>query len=214
VPLSANAFMHVTWVTMAPYGRFTDNGLIYINKKKAVIVDTPMNDTLSDLLLKWFKKTFPKVEIVAVVVTHFHDDCIGGLRAFHKAKIPSLGHKLTNELLKGDSVEKVQGTMGTTALFSLGDAIISCNYYGPAHSPDNIVTWIDKEKILFGGCMIKALDAGRGNLSDANLQQWSATVSKVKKEFPDAKIVIPGHGDPGGIALLDYTIKMFEGDAK
>ena len=70
------------------------------------------------------------------------------------------------------------------------------------------------KKILFGGCMVKSLDGGRGYLGDANLKQWSATISKVKKAFPGAKIVIPGHGDQGGIALLDYTIKMFEGDAK
>jgi metallo-beta-lactamase class B len=83
-----------------------------------------------------------------------------------------------------------------------------------AHSPDNIVTWIPGEKILFGGCMVKAMDAGRGNHSDANLQQWSATISKVKKEFPQAKIVISGHGDHGGTELLDYTIKMFAGEVK
>lgn len=41
VPLSANACLHVSWSTLPEYGRFSDNGLIYINNKEAVIFDTP-----------------------------------------------------------------------------------------------------------------------------------------------------------------------------
>jgi metallo-beta-lactamase class B len=87
-------------------------------------------------------------------------------------------------------------------------------YLGEAHSKDNIVTWVPKEKILFGGCMIKSLGASRGYLGDANLQQWSPTVEKVKKAFSNAAIVIPGHGSHGTTELLDYTIKMFQGETK
>ena len=59
VPLSKNTYMHVSWVTMAPYGRFSDNGLIYVNDKEAVFMDTPMNDSVSNILLDWFEKIFP-----------------------------------------------------------------------------------------------------------------------------------------------------------
>jgi metallo-beta-lactamase class B len=58
--------------------------------------------------------------------------------------------------------------------------------------------------------MIKALNASKGNLADANEAEWSNTVSEVKRKFRSAKVVIPGHGDPGGIDLLDYTIELFK----
>jgi metallo-beta-lactamase class B len=63
---------------------------------------------------------------------------------------------------------------------------------------------------MFGGCLIKELKAGKGYLGDANIINWSKTVEKVKKEYPNVQIVIPGHGEYGNSKLLDYTIKLFK----
>jgi len=213
IPLSKNAYLHVSWITRAPYGRFTDNGLIYISDNEAVIMDTPMNDTLGVLLLDWFAKTFPGVTIKAVIATHFHNDCLGALRSFHERGIASYANYMTNESIQSDSVVKPQKTFTGKMTLRIGKQQIENRYFGEGHTKDNIVTWIPSEKILFGGCMIKALDADRGYLGDANLAQWSATVRKVKAAYPKARYVIPGHGDYGGIPLLDYTIKMFEKEA-
>ena len=60
--------------------------------------------------------------------------------------------------------------------------------------------------------MIKSQGASKGNLEDANTAQWSQTVRNVKAKFPSVKKVIPGHGDSGGVELLDYTIELFEQD--
>lgn len=38
----------------------------------------------------------------------------------------------------------------------------------------------------------------------------SATVELVKHKYGKANIIIPGHGKPGGIELLDYTIDLFK----
>lgn len=214
IPLSKNAYLHVSWITVAPFGRFTDNGLIYISDKEAVVMDTPINDTLGNLLLDWFAKTFPDVAIKAVIVTHFHGDCLGGLRSFHERGITSYANYMTNECIKSDSVVKPQKTFTDQMTLRIGKQTIENRYFGEGHSKDNIVTWIPAENILFGGCMIKALGADRGYIGDANLRQWSATVRKVKAAYGKAKFVIPGHGNHGGIALLDYTIKMFEKEAK
>jgi len=32
----------------------------------------------------------------------------------------------------------------------------------------------------------------------------------VKEKYPKVKTVIPGHGQTGGIELLDYTINLFK----
>ena len=65
--------------------------------------------------------------------------------------------------------------------------------------------------MLFGGCLIKELEASKGYLGDAYVPQWSETVQRVKEAYPDVKIVIPGHGAYGDTALLNYTIKLFSG---
>lgn len=177
-------------------------------------MDTPPNDSLSALLLQWFEKTFPAVTIKAIVINHFHDDCLGGLRTFHKKGIASYANFLTIESIKNDSTEKPKHAFKNELKLRVGKKDIFNVYYGEAHSKDNIVTYIPNEKILFGGCMVKEIGAGRGNLGDANLKQWSSTVRKIKTNYANAVIVIPGHGEVGGTALLDYTIKMFEADAK
>ncbi|MCK0206070.1 MBL fold metallo-hydrolase [Ornithobacterium rhinotracheale] len=57
--------------------------------------------------------------------------------------------------------------------------------------------YFPKDQVLFGGCLVKELGAGKGNLSDAFPKEWSATIQKVKHAYPEAKIVVPGHGKIG-----------------
>jgi metallo-beta-lactamase class B len=47
-------------------------------------------------------------------------------------------------------------------------------------------------------------------LGDATLAEWSNTVERIKKQYPNLKIVVPGHGQHGDKKLLDYTIKLFK----
>ena len=91
-----------------------------------------------------------------------------------------------------------------------GQEIISYHYFGPAHTDDNIVSYIPSERILFGGCMIKELGAGKGNLLDANKSEWPKTVAKVKAKFPKAKLIVPWSWQARvRKKLFDYTIALF-----
>jgi hypothetical protein len=57
--------------------------------------------------------------------------------------------------------------------------------------------------------MVKDIHAkGLGNPADAVVKEWSQTIQKVVEKFPDAKIVIPGHGQIGGKELLTHTQKL------
>ena len=69
--------------------------------------------------------------------------------------------------------------------------------------------WLPEDKILFGGCLLKSLEAkDKGNIKDADLKAWSVSVEQVKKKYPDAMIVIPGHGKIGNTSVFDYTLKL------
>ncbi len=37
---------------------------------------------------------------------------------------------------------------------------------------------------------------------------YPATLKKVKAAYARARIVVPGHGDPGGPELIDHTLKL------
>ncbi|WP_452222165.1 alpha/beta hydrolase [Lacinutrix salivirga] len=75
---------------------------------------------------------------------------------------------------------------------------------------DNIVGYVPSEKVLFGCCLVKSLNASEGNLSDSSIEDWSKTVEKLKNEFSEIENVVPGHGKSGGTELLDYTINQFK----
>jgi metallo-beta-lactamase class B len=209
VQISEHVYAHVSTQTTATFGTFTCNGLIYIISNEAIIMDTPPNEALSEQLLAWMNKTFASTEIKAVIVTHFHDDCLGGLSIFHKAGIPSYSYQLTPKLAAAKGSTVPQHTFDSSlTLYANNEPVIS-HYPGEAHTRDNIVTWLPKERILFGGCMIKAIGAGKGNLADANTDEWANTVKAVKRRFRNPKIVVPGHGAWGNKKLLNYTIQMF-----
>jgi metallo-beta-lactamase class B len=210
IKISENVLMHVSFMHTEKFGKVGCNGVIYMNSNEAVFLDTPNDEKQTRQLLDWFSENYPEAIIKGVVINHFHEDCLGGLRLFHEAGIKSYSHQLTPTLILNDSIPRPQITFAKAITMRVGKKNITCFYFGEAHTKDNIVTWIPDENVLFGGCMIKALNASKGNLADANEAEWSNTVSEVKRKFRSAKVVIPGHGDPGGIDLLDYTIELFK----
>ena len=84
----------------------------------------------------------------------------------------------------------------------LGD--VQVIFPGAAHSPDNVVVWIPRLGVLFGGCMVRSDTLG--NLSDADVAAWPAAIARLR-ELP-ATIVIPGHGTRFDPALFDRTDQL------
>lgn len=187
---------------------FPCNGVVYIDGNEAAVMDTPTNDSASADLLQWLKENYPNTQVKAVIINHFHEDCLGGLSTFHNAGIPSYAYEKTQRMARKKKHELPQNTFNDVLTLKIGDTTIQCRYLGAAHTSDNIVTWIPKHKALFGGCMIKSIGADKGNIADANLKQWPRTVQKVKDAYKPT-LVIPGHGAAGGPELLDYTIEVF-----
>ena len=47
----------------------------------------------------------------------------------------------------------------------MGQHAFQTYYGGQGHTPDNIVIWFDKEKILYGGCLVKSDWRSKGSLT-------------------------------------------------
>jgi len=209
--LSENTFRHVSWLETENFGKVACNGMVVKDKGEALIFDTPVDETASRELISWIKDSLnckPK----GIVVTHFHNDCLGGLAEFHKARIPSYAHNTTIELAKSVAVSSLpQNGFDHFLETRVGDGVVLNEFFGEGHTKDNIVCYFPGDKVLFGGCLVKGMGAGKGHLDDANLEEWPGTVEKVLRKYGDAAVVIPGHGDPGGPELLEYTIRLFKG---
>mgnify|MGYP005991658987 CR=1 FL=1 len=207
--ITPTVFKHKTYLQTQDFGKVGCNGMIYITNNEALVFDTPTNDVVSKELIEWIT-TKKNAKVSGVVVNHFHKDCLGGLKEFHQQDIPSYANNLTIELAKKQNYTIPQNGFKGKLTLSLGTHKVVTQFLGEGHTKDNTVSYVESEKVLYGGCMLKSLKAGKGNLEDANVFAWSTTVANVKSTFPNIKTVIPGHGKVGDSSLLDYTIKMFK----
>lgn len=207
--ITENSFVHTSFLQTNDFGNVPCNGLIVRDNNEVIIFDTPTNNKSSEELIKWINETL-HCKINAIIPTHFHDDCLGGLKAFEEDHIPSYANVKTIELAKENNLVVPKNGFTDTLTLKVGDEIVKVKFFGEGHTKDNVAGYFQSEKIMFGGCLIKELDAGKGYLGDANVIDWSSTVEKVKKEYPDVKFVVPGHGEYGDKKLLDYTIKLFK----
>ena len=87
----------------------------------------------------------------------------------------------------------------------VGTTEVQLFYPGPGHTEDNIVAYVPAAGVLFGGCLLKADGAGKGNLADADPEAWPSTTAAVQRRFPEVEVVVPGHGAYGDEGLLDDT---------
>lgn len=209
IEISQSTLQHISYIELDNSSIFPCNGMIFHNKGEAIVIDTPPDSASSIRLINYIENEL-KLKIIAIVPSHFHRDCLGGLKQFHNKGIKSYAHSKTIGMAISDSLEIPQHPIDDLHEFQIDDKKILLKYYGEGHTSDNIVAFVPEENILFGGCLIKSIGAGKGNLADANLDEWPKTVKKIKKEYPELITVIPGHGKSGGIDLLDYTIQLFE----
>lgn len=207
--ISQNTFLHISYLNTDDFGKVACNGMIVINEGEALVFDTPANEKASLELINWLEKE-QQVTVKGVVATHFHWDCLGGLDEFHRKGIHSYASAKTIDLAKSVGYPVPEIDFKKKLILEAGSIKIVNQFFGEGHTKDNFISYVPADQVIFGGCMIKAIGAGKGNLEDANLSEWSATVEKVKSAFPGTQIVIPGHGKIGGTELLDYTAEMFE----
>ncbi len=209
--LRPQVYLHTSYLKTESFGLVPCNGMLLVNEGEAVVFDSPTDDAAAGELIRFVKENL-NASIKAVVATHFHADCIGGLDEFHDHDIPSFAHQKTLDILteKGGSATMPKQGFEDEFVFKIGGKEVLTSFFGEGHTLDNIVGYFPHAQTIFGGCLIKEPGAGKGNLEDANTAAWSATVRKLKARYPDAELVIPGHGKAGGQDLLNYTIGMFE----
>jgi metallo-beta-lactamase class B len=207
--ITENSFVHISFLQTEDFGYVSCNGLVVKNGNEVIIFDTPTNKKSTEELVSWVKETLHG-KIKAIVPTHFHNDCLGGLSVFAANNIPSYAYVKTVELARKNKYVVPENSFTDSLLLKVGNENVIVKFFGEGHTKDNVVGYFPSENILFGGCLIKELKANKGYLGDANTADWSGTVAKIKKEYPNVKIVVPGHGKWGNKKLLDYTIKLFK----
>ena len=207
--IQPNLYVHESYLQTDSWGKVGCNGMIYIRGDSAIVFDTPASDKASIELIRLLRKKW-KIHIKAVVVNHFHNDCLAGLEVFHKAGILSISNERTRALAKAAGSPLPQQVFKDEQQLQLNGRQVINRYFGEGHTKDNIVSYIPEYKALFGGCLVKALNAGFGFVGDANITSWSKTIRAVQTAYPELTTVVPGHGPAGNGALLEFTATLFD----
>lgn len=207
--LTDDVWIHTSWAELSSGARFPTNGLIVRHEDEVLLVDTAWGVEVTAELLDWID-THLKMPVSQVIVTHFHADSMGGTPALAARGIPFYGSSLTQRLGYNEGVPLPESIGELEVGDSVQIANVEVYYPGPGHSEDNLVVWVPHAKILFGSCAVRTPDfSGRGNTADADMDAWPESIQRVLMKYPDVLVVVPGHGRPGDISLLNHTIGLF-----
>ncbi|NOX95384.1 MAG: subclass B1 metallo-beta-lactamase [Alphaproteobacteria bacterium] len=208
--IAEGVWIHKSYEVIKPWGPILSQGLVIKTDTGLILVDTAWGDDDTEILLEMISKETGELP-AATVVTHAHQDKMGGMDALHEAGIETFAHAFTNEDAPKRGLTPAKTIVLENSTQSTVTDGVTLFYPGAGHTRDNIVVYYAPAKILFGGCLIRPGDSNNlGNTADGDVANWAKAVRKVAAQFPEAEIIIPSHGAAGGRELLDHTIALAE----
>jgi len=199
--LSPKLWVHTTVGVLDDGSKYAANGMLLLDGEGSILFDAGWNADEAITLIDWAANVL-KHPIMKAYATHFHNDRTGGIGALEQRGIPVYGIALTAELAakaKNPVPDHVM-PVPTEPVRVAGDAMIL--FPGAGHTRDNLVVYFPQEHSLYGGCFLKAGNAGGlGNTADSDVKVWPASVKKMQAAFPDESSVVPGHGPMDGNAV-------------
>lgn len=207
--IAPDLWVHTTLGRLPDGSKYAANGAILEEGDHSVLFDVGWTPEQAETLLSWARIRL-KHPVVKAYVTHFHNDRAGGIPALQRHNIPVFGTQITMDLARrsGAPIPDRQLDVPSTPTSVATDALIF--YPGAGHTKDNLVVYFPHDRVLFGGCVLKAADAaGIGNTADADIVSWPESIRRIQAAFPETRSVIPGHG-PAGIGAAKRTLELLK----
>ena len=203
--LTGNFYIYTTYNTYQDT-KLPANGMYLLTNNGAVLFDTPWDTTqFQPLLDSILYKHNKKVNIC--IATHWHSDRTEGLTYYKQQGIKTYTTVFTDSLCKKNNKKRAEYLMLNDTTFNIDDNSFETFYPGQGHTADNIIIWFSKEKILYGGCLIKGAAANDlGYLGDANLTEYANTLKRVDKKCVQPSYIIISHSNWNSLRSLKHSI--------
>jgi Zn-dependent hydrolases, including glyoxylases len=206
--LIPGVYLHQSFMNVPSWGRVGANGLVVVSGNEALLIDTPWNDSLTSMLCRWGDDNL-HVKVVKAIAGNFHDDCMGGFDYLNAQGVETIYGTRTLAICTKKGLPIAKTTFADSLNLDFNGMSLLLYYPGGGHTVDNIVVWLPSVKILFGGCLVKELHSTSiGNTADADLVAWPSSIRRVMARFPNAEIIVPGHGETGGNDLFTRTLEL------
>jgi glyoxylase-like metal-dependent hydrolase (beta-lactamase superfamily II) len=189
---------------------FMSNAGFVVTKEGVVVFDALGTPALARKLIAEIRKRTP-LPIRRVIVSHWHADHYYGLREFkaagaeiwaHAAARPVLGSAAAAERLAqrrgilapwlGDDFQVAAPDLWLSGDndFTFGGLKFRVRHVGPAHSPEDLVLFVDSDGVLFSGDVVFK---GRVPfVGEADSRAWLAALDRLLALRP--RLMVPGHG--------------------
>ena len=197
-------WLHTSFYIYPNGVKFPSNGLIIKEGQSLTLIDTAWGELQTVNLLSVIESQI-KLPVTKALVTHAHSDRASGVDVLESKGVKVFSHPLTKQLTieQGapvpDNVISELKEEGSLVKFGSFEVF----FPGAGHAMDNLMVWLPKRKILFGGCAIRSLDSkSAGNIVHGDINSWLKITKQLKDKYNDASLVVPGHGKVGGLSYL------------
>jgi metallo-beta-lactamase class B len=205
--LTGNFYIYTTYNTYEG-SKVPAHGMYLVTNEGVVMFDTPWDTTQFQPLLDSIKSRHRQA-VTICIATHWHSDRTEGLEYYKQKGIKTYTTRLTDKLSELNGKKRAEYLMERDTIFNVGQYSFETYYPGQGHTEDNIVLWFNKEKILYGGCLIKGAEAENlGFLGDGNISEYENTLRKVEKRYPDPQYIIVSHHDWNNTNALRHSIQL------
>lgn len=183
------------------------NSGILVSDSLVLVIDTKM-DEAAEQLYKTVKQLAGNKPIL-VVNTHYHPDHSTG-NSFYTGQTIIAGANYTKEFWIKEAGEKTLPTQWLKDRMDIkmgDDTVTLYNLAKNVHTASDVVVYLHKRKMLFGGDVILNKQAP-AILGVANPDGYLEEFDALPKQF-DIMKVVPGHGAIGGIEIIDNFRQYF-----
>ena len=120
------------------------------------------------------KKEIGTLNLVGILITHYHFDHIGALEQLKKHyNVPVYDYNFNNITVENFNFEII---------------------HNPGHTSDSVTFYFKDDKIMFVGDFIFKESIGRTDLETGNMEEMLNSLKMIKKYDNDI-VLYPGHGD-------------------
>jgi glyoxylase-like metal-dependent hydrolase (beta-lactamase superfamily II) len=160
--------------------------------------------------------------LLAVLVTHGHPDHYNGITEIVAgADVPIVSTRGVDRVIRESDASKEKQwastfgpewpakrtfpnrTLASGESVTFGGVRFTVHDLGPgeSHSDSWWMADIDGTPVAFIGDTV--LQGVHAYVSDGHTRQWLANLRRLRRELADTRVLYPGHGEPGGLELLD-----------
>ncbi|MDU0369702.1 MBL fold metallo-hydrolase [Hymenobacter endophyticus] len=195
------------FVSCTPGGQGSSNGLLVQTPQGVLAVDAASSAGQAEQLIRWATDSLHQ-RIRLLVLTHAQAATPEALAVFRQHRVRVYSSPLTAQRwqLGHPQAPALTPALQPYTVIRAGRTRLELFFPGPGFSPDNVVAWLPKYKVLYGGELVLAQPPATPlPTNPATRKQWAATLRNLAGRYQRARVVVPAHGPVGSLALLERT---------